>query len=81
MDELTTVNVRMSDFERCNADLDRLEDENAKLRELVCDLERARFALCMYEVVDAQCDDCSASPVCATLYGRMEELKIEIPHD
>ena len=32
MDELATVNVRLSDFERCNADLDRLEDENAKLK-------------------------------------------------
>ena len=38
MEELATVNVLMSDFERCNAYLDRLEDENAKLRELAREL-------------------------------------------
>ena len=35
MTEIVTVNVKLSDFERCNADLDRLEDENAKLCELI----------------------------------------------
>ncbi len=35
MDELAIAMFRLSDLERCNADLDRLEDENAKLRELV----------------------------------------------
>lgn len=35
MDELATVNVRLSDFERCNADLDRLEDENAQMGEVI----------------------------------------------
>ena len=34
MNELATVNVRLSDFERCNAYLDRLEDENEALRNL-----------------------------------------------
>ena len=41
MTELATVNVRLSDFERCNADLDRLEAENEKLRELVEDAVEA----------------------------------------
>jgi hypothetical protein len=38
MTEIVTVNVKLSDFERCNADLDRLEDENAKLCELILDM-------------------------------------------
>ncbi len=38
MTELATAIVRLSDFERCNADLDRLEAENAKLRELILDM-------------------------------------------
>ena len=37
MDEYMTANIRISDLERCNADLDALESENAKLRELVLD--------------------------------------------
>lgn len=34
-DECMHAWIRKSDLERCNADLDRLEAENAKLRELV----------------------------------------------
>lgn len=41
MDKLTTVKVRLSDFERCNADLDRLEDENEKLKESLAEAEHS----------------------------------------
>jgi len=54
MTELATVNVRLSDFERCNADLDRLEDENAKLRDLIADMSKAFFTL--------DIDHCQACP-------------------
>lgn len=35
MDGYITANIRILDLERCNADLDRLEAENDRLRELV----------------------------------------------
>ncbi len=73
MDELATVNVRLSDFERCNADLDRLESENEKLRELVRDMWRD--GMC-------DCDECGACAQCEYHYpDRMRELGIEIEVD
>jgi len=54
MNELATVIVRLSDFERCNAYLDRLEDENAKLRDLIADMSKAFFTL--------DIDHCQACP-------------------
>jgi len=65
MTEIVTVNVKLSDFERCNADLDRLEAENKKLRDLVRDL----YAAAWYEYPSA---------FEATYAKRLKELGIEV---
>ena len=78
MDELTTVRVRLSDLERCNTDLDRLEAENEKLRELVQDYDRelsSMHTLC----------DCDFVPLndaaLMMLRSRMHGLGIEVGGD
>ena len=61
-----------------------LAAENAKLRELVRDLERARSALCdeYPNRIDVACDECSAYDVCnANPVGRMRELGVEVDDD
>lgn len=68
MDELATVNVRMSDFERCNTDLDRLEDENAKLRELARELYEDAFME-------------YPSHFDKTYLSRLVELGVEVEHE
>ena len=74
MDELATVNVKLSDFERCNADLDRLEAENEKLRDLVRDTwEIASYSQCTPCKFFDTCDGCPC-----ILRERIHELEIEV---
>jgi len=58
MNELATVIVRLSDFERCNAYLDRLEDENEALRKLAEDL------CSMLPSVPERCHNCAFVAEC-----------------
>lgn len=60
--------------------VEAVRTENAKLRELVCGIERAREALCdERRHVGLSCnDDCPASLMCAPLHERRRELGIEV---
>ena len=85
MDELATVRVRVSDFERCNADLDRLEDENERLKETNRKLtEILKDALPALNSMCGECcyqQECYSSPDCIAMEqtaARMRDLGIEV---
>ena len=71
MDGYITANIRISDLERCNADLDRLEAENDRLRELVADAHACKEN-------DGCCEDCYADEGDCPIEQRMRELGIEV---
>jgi len=76
MNEYATVKVRVSDFERCNADLDRLEDENAKLRELVSLMDKRDVLLPCGRCCDADCRFHGSH--CERIGTLMDELGFEV---
>jgi hypothetical protein len=83
MSEFATVKVRVSDFERCNADLDRLEDENeslktenAKLRELVSLMDKRDVLLPCWRGCNADCRFYGSH--CERIGTLMSELGFEV---